>query len=889
MKKILFFAASLAGLLFAASCQQEILEPVSVSNTVTFTVEAPGVMNTKGTINTGATIADGTNVNEVHYEVYKNETDVDHALLDPTSDPMAKGVVPMANKKANITLDLLQDQEYTVIFWAQVEGAGHYDTSDLRCIELAKESYANDESRAAFFRRFDFDTYEHQDYSNIDLQRPFAQLNLLTTMESLKPVSTGQTSGYEIDAKTSQVTVTGLAASFNTVTGVGNGVNYPYTFNMYATPEDQGQSTLKVNGKEYHYVSMNYMFVPVDAVNGSATVDIAYTIVTDKGSIDHKIVSVPIRENYRTNVIGNLFTKESKFEIYVDADFDGQELVEVWDGREVSEPVNVDGKYQISTAAELAWLSAAVNGTLPVVVTKATETPKAQTFKGETFVLVEDIDLANPSIEIPTTWTPIGATGKFEGTFDGNGKTIRGLKVVAQGKAAAGLFANAKYVRNVTVDGAEITGQYKTGVIVGDGLCSRIDNCHVINSTVTVTPYNQDEANNVGGIVGYLSAENEAWVKDCSVTNSTITAYRKVGGIAGAANKAAVVTGNTVSNTTITADQTAEYKSEEDGNAGPVVGYKHSAATVAEGQEGENVTVIRKVDSTEELAYAVEDAQDGDVIYVGDGQVYMPAAAKGRTLQIEGIHAGATINVASSGGEGCDYTLEGSTVTFTKVNILTVDGNYKGYARPAQLTFNECTFPNTYSLYGNQSFSKCTFNVSGDKYNVWTWGAKEATFETCTFNCDGKSVLLYGYGPTELVMNGCTFNDNGDDTITGKAAIEIGNDYNATYSLTVNNATVNGFAINPNGTQTGTALWANKNSMTPDKLMSLLMVYVGTQRTLIHTMCTILMNFSSGLIWLITASQLSTLIFMPTSLSLHTRLQQMVQTRLMYTLRHLLQ
>ena len=145
MKKILFFAASLAGLLFAASCQQEILEPVSVSNTVTFTVEAPGVMNTKGTINAGATIADGTNVNEVHYEVYKNETDVDHALLDPASEPMAKGVVPMSNKKANITLDLLQDQEYTVIFWAQVKNADHYDTSDLRCIELANPAYANDE------------------------------------------------------------------------------------------------------------------------------------------------------------------------------------------------------------------------------------------------------------------------------------------------------------------------------------------------------------------------------------------------------------------------------------------------------------------------------------------------------------------------------------------------------------------------------------------------------------------------------------------------------------------------------------------------------------------------------------------------------------------------
>ena len=603
MKKILLFASALAGLFLAASCQQENLEPEQMAGTVKFTVEAPGAMATKA-------IADGMNVNEVHYEVYKNVEGVDHALLDPDSEPMAKGVVAMKDKKANITLDLLQDQEYTVIFWAQVEGTGHYDTSDLRCVAFEGEVDANDESRAAFFKRFDFDTYEHKDYPNIILRRPFAQLNLLTTMESLKPVSTGQTSGYEIDAKESEIIVSGLATSFNTVEGIGVAYDQPLTFAMAATPEEQGQATLTVNGKDYHYVSMNYMFVPVDAEDGSATVGLKYEIVTDKGSIKHEIANVPIRENYRTNVIGNLFTKESKFEIIVDAEFDDQNIVDVWDGREVSEPAIVDGKYVISTAAELAWLSAAVNGTLPPVAVNgvAQPTPKAQKFSGKTFVLVEDINLANPSIELPdVTWTPIGATGKFEGTFDGNGKTIYGLKVVAQGKASAGLFANAKYVKNLTVDGAQITGQYKTGVIVGDGLCSRIDDCHVINSTVTVTPFNQDEANNVGGIVGYLSAENEAWVKGCSVENTTISAYRKVGGIAGAANQAAVVTGNTVKNSFVIADQTPEYNEAKAADLGEIVGYVHAKATVSE-NTAENVELTHKVNSVKELNNAAEGA-----------------------------------------------------------------------------------------------------------------------------------------------------------------------------------------------------------------------------------------------------------------------------------------
>ena len=798
MKKILLFASALAGLFLAASCQQENLEPEQMAGTVKFTIEAPGAMATKA-------IADGMNVNEVHYEVYKNVEGVDHALLDPTSEPMAKGVVAMENKKANITLDLLQDQEYTVIFWAQVEGTGHYDTSDLRCVAFEGEVDANDESRAAFFKRFDFDTYEHKDYANIMLRRPFAQLNLLTTMESLKPVSTGQTSGYEIDAKESEIIVSGLATSFNTVDGVGIAYDQPLTFAMAATPEEPkengglGQETLKVNGKDYHYVSMNYMFVPVDAEYGSATVELKYEIVTDKGSIKHEIVNVPIRENYRTNVIGNLFTKESKFEIFVDAEFDGQNLVDVWDGREVSEPAIVEGKYVISTAAELAWLAAAVNGTLPPVAVDgvAQPTPKPQKFSGKTFMLLEDINLANPSIEIPTTWTPIGATGKFEGTFDGNGKTIYGLKVVAEGKASAGLFANAKYVKNLTVDGAQITGQYKTGVIVGDGLCSRIDDCHVINSTVTVTPYNQDEANNVGGIVGYLSAENEAWVKNCTVENTTISAYRKVGGIAGTANQAAVVTGNTVKNSFVIADQTPEYKEVKPADLGEIVGYVHAKATVADDNTAENVQLTHKVNSVEELNNAAEGAfvtlgagvydltddvtinnkpvqvKEGEVVINGTDYTITAGSHENYAMITQGASASLVIDASVTALGGGVAAADGAKVEFNGQGVdisqytKSSPGRYNFYATTGgEIVINSGTFK-FHSTNNTRRSYVCVENGGKVIINGGTFGkASTRSGYTGIRVIDDQSEVIitggtFGFDPSEWVKVGYVAVKNG--------------------------------------------------------------------------------------------------------------------------------
>ena len=77
-------------------------------------------------------------------------------------------------------------------------------------------------------------------------------------------------------------------------------------------------------------------------------------------------------------------------------------------------------------------------------------------------------------------------------------------------------------------------------------------------------------------------------------------------------------------------------------------------------------------------------------------------------------------------------------------------------------------------------------------------------------------MLLYGQENTNLTIENSVFNDNGGLDVK-KAAIEIGNDYGSSYVLIVNNTVVNGFAINDEGYNTNTTLWANKNSMGTDR------------------------------------------------------------------------
>ena len=604
MKKIMLFASALAGLFLAASCQRENLEPQQMAGAVKFTVEAPGAIATK-------TIADGQNVDVVHYAVYKTNSNETHAIEVPTERPLAQGFVEMSGKKANINFNLLQDQKYTVIFWAQVSQDDngqndYYELGDLRAISMKKDAenniIGNEEARAAFFAWYSFETYEHKDHV-VTLKRPFAQLNLLTTLESLTPKQTGETTGYTIDIEKSTVTVEGLTSTFypyaqpvlEGTQGKAEETNETFTFTLENTPAVQGigegenGDLLNVNGKAYHYVSMNYFFVPVDEYN----VNLTYGIKTDKGSIENSVVSVPVKKNFRTNVIGNLLTKESKFEIIVDERFEGDNNLILWDGKEVKEPAYDDATktYFITEPAELAWFAQAVNG--------------GDKFGGKTVQLMNDIYLDN------SMWTPIGAGDKkFEGTFDGQDNTIFDLNVTTEGTDPAGLFGRVQsgYVKNVKVVNARVQGHASAAVVVAHGVCAKIDNCHVENAEVVSTPYNKNEANNVGGIVGFLGADGgSAWVKDCTVTDADITAYRKVGGIVGSANQAAVVTGNKATDVNVTADHTYEYNEAKPIDLGEIAGYVHTQATV-ENNTAEDVDLIYKVDTVSEILSRAEGA-----------------------------------------------------------------------------------------------------------------------------------------------------------------------------------------------------------------------------------------------------------------------------------------
>ena len=355
MKKLIYCAAALAAMIFSGSCQQENLEPVAQENMVTYTVELPDAQ-TKGFMGTVS------KVDELVYEVWKTEAADERDLNGTDTDGKAKATllyqktVPMVNQRTVITLNLVQDQEYTVLFWAQKQGTGVYNTEALTDVHYAKTwegeendancLYSNQESYEAYYAT-EFISDEDQKSRTVVLKRPFAQLNLGTKNTQME--NTGKEYGegeYNVEVVSSKVTVSNVGTRFNvadnyvatptTEANIAVAGATSVTFETATDPSNvDGDATsqfeyITVGGQQYEYVAMNYLFATGNNVTVSYEIN---TVLSDKNGnnttdakVTNTVYQVPLQENYRTNIVGNLLTSTSDYEVIVDPIWAGDDL-----------------------------------------------------------------------------------------------------------------------------------------------------------------------------------------------------------------------------------------------------------------------------------------------------------------------------------------------------------------------------------------------------------------------------------------------------------------------------------------------------------------------------------------------------------------------------------
>ena len=735
-----------------------------VKTGVTYEITLPAGPQTRG--------EDGYATYDLHYEVYKT---VDAAALE-TAPLLFEETVTMTGNTTKLTLDLLNDQDYTVLFWANKEGMDYFDLRDLRQVGV-KQAASNNDDRDAFCGMDQLAQHDGAQSKTVELKRPFAQINIATLVNAVD---------YDINPVSSLVKVKDIPVSYNVFTGepVGAEGEVEYTVNTVPT------GNLTVNGTDYKKVAMNYALVPATADN-SATVEVYYEINTANGTVKNSIPNVPVKKNYRTNIIGNLLTSNASYTIelkpgFDEGDFYGPEFVKTPAYDEATKT------WTITCLDELLYVAQQVN-------------TGANSFVGQTVKVVNDIDLKN----IP--WTPIGhsTTVTFRGMFEGAAitkaateyPTISNLKI-ENGSCSGffGLMCNGGKVRNINFNNVTISGERQLGTVVGQVYGNleqpTIENVTVENAVITAVPALDgtvyDNGDKVGGIAGLIG--QNAYIKGCTVKNSTFTGYRDLGGILGCSQNgySCNLTGNHAENINfVVTSNYAPYSGNTPAGATGAIrgGTRSNAADVIEGNTYSEVAEVVTVNDQSSLQYAIDAAGDGDVIALADGEYELPSALFGQassgTFTIEGNGVDTEVKGAvNANANHPGVYAHGKHLVFKDLTYITPNNGYNGgFGHAASVTFINCTIIGQYYAHSGAPhyFYDCTIDpLTGYLY---TYGS-DCVFEGCTFSAsEGKALQVYEDGTS------------GENTVTIKDCQFVA----AKQAATWDGKPVTGIDINSNG------------------------------------------------------------------------------------------
>ena len=288
MKNIFRFWMAVAIIFGAVSCAKEDISSSLAGGEVeiTFTANLPEL----GT----RAYADGANAGILFYNIYEANTE---NKLDALC-----GSVESNTNTFKFQVPMIKGMTYDIVLWAQNKNCGYYRLDGKQVTAVYAGKNANDDTRDAFYC-FKEDFSPTAPAVVIPLTRPFAQLNVATSDLDLV-----EDSGVAITTTTVMVkTYTGFNIATGDVTGEQSEITFKATDAPFKAPE--------VLKDGYDYLSMNYILVPKEGM----TVDPVYTFNNDKGVVFEgtSYSNVPLKQNFRTNILGALLTKSTEIEVEI--------------------------------------------------------------------------------------------------------------------------------------------------------------------------------------------------------------------------------------------------------------------------------------------------------------------------------------------------------------------------------------------------------------------------------------------------------------------------------------------------------------------------------------------------------------------------------------------
>lgn len=427
MKKILFPILAIALLAGAMSCQRE--HPGTAAGdkvNVTFQLGLEG-LQTKA-------FSDGTTATSLDVYVY-NVREQSTVYLEDLTLQEEEAFVDLT---ASVSMVLARGEHYQIVFWAHSPESPYTIDEENATLTVDPDGVANDENRDGFLGVYDAVITEPVS-PNVQLKRPFAQINVLTTMEDWE---NSQVNGIEFTGSSMTVTA---PTELNLLTGEVS-KEAAQTFSM--APIDEDVTIPEFEEGAFVYVAMNYVLADVNAsLVGDAGHPFTFEVYRD-GQEDflfqHSMVNVPIQRNYRTIIVGAVFCVDAAFEVEIVPDYEG----------------NLDADDNTATIATITASNVSVEEGKTVAINATTNSSAAISY------VSNDESIATVSTDGIVTGVKAGSTTitlsvpKVEGEFTAASKTITVTVTAAA--------VNPPVTTNITIDGT-FTDWANVEAIAGTG------------------------------------------------------------------------------------------------------------------------------------------------------------------------------------------------------------------------------------------------------------------------------------------------------------------------------------------------------------------------------------------------------------------------------------
>lgn len=775
MRKNLFIKsfALMALSLAALSCAKE--QTVGQAAGVSFSVEVPAEVVTRA-------IGDGMSATKLYYQAFNNDGSVITGL-DVQNTTLVNGT-------ATVNFQLVKDQTYNFVFWAQTPEDGYYTIDPTEGLKKITANYttnklANDEKRDAFYA---VKTLKVSGALNetVELKRPFAQLNIAT----LGTIKAGEaTKDIDFTGATSKVTVKKIPTVFAPLGDENsNDVNTEKTVIFSAADIPTGEIT--VNNVAYKYLAMNYIFAPKDG----SVYDITATFNVEGKNVSLSAPATPIKRNFRTNIIGNLLTGNADFNVVVAPGFEG---------------ANVFDLSNVTTQAEFA---AALANYGSVTVSNELKFPTKSSFsKVSKTIKLESTGSISPADDFPKNYTEILYVGTNATlNLDGDGTIVGPSNCVESDGAATASQAievqqgGTLNIRgNLTINGGSGSKANRaiyitcgTVNIYGGHFLNGLDNNGGTSDLILLDPAWQKTVScNIYG--GVFEAEGDASylinLKDGSDNKCFVNVY---GGTFKGFDPANV-------NEQITKSFVPE-------------GYKSTKVSDTPGIGTYVVTKedVTPVSSQEGLDNAMSSITGTKAeLTLGEGTYTLPKVdLTGKEVTIKGEGENTVVKV--------DGITKPGTINFENITMERVpetDYATVQFSHATQENYTNCTIKGCIRLlvYESATFKNCKFinelssGFNGYSIHYYGYDGSTVTIKNCTFETKQKAICIYnenGQNSTDswmsfnLIVDNCTFTAS---EATDKAAISIHNDFQKLKgNVTITNSKANGFntsTLSPEG------------------------------------------------------------------------------------------